>query len=509
VTPREPRTHKAAFAVRALAGLALAASASAPVRADTNAWIQGTAEFLVDRANSNFLYIFQNNLRDNRFFQDYFPATRQLVARNDLRALLADRTLIHDALDQDIAAFLASRISQTADRLIKETPQVSRLKQAAADAATAMAGVDPKKEHPETRKLEAIRKALDALPPLACGLEAAGSGNVAQAVQAIRCEIGLGRQLAQDLRTADDARGWGDGLTASVASALGNSDAAKNFKAEWDKLDPARLRHLLEITAALQRISDQYRKVQTGELGLAQLKKSNTLAIQSAHYLRFVIDALDLVELSGYVDESLRKRIEANSDFDDFRRYAQFFAQLASAASAANTSDPAEVKALLASISIPDVSFGVKRESNNFKWLITAYLGGSANWQVRPRDAGHTTVGMTAPIGLELAWGRRGLIMKCDYEDIVEHRCQHSSLSVLLSPIDFGVPVAMQMAGVEGGVKLSDIVAPGLYVVYGVKNYPLAVGLGLVRGRSLEEPETNQKRVVLFIGFDLPLYVLK
>src|SRR5258707_10835884 len=61
---------------------------------------------------------------------------------------------------------------------------------------------------------------------------------------------------------------------------------------------------------------------------------------------------------NGNRDTRIANR-EEDEDFADFRRYALFFAQLADAA---DTEDRNQVNALLKSVTIPPVSFGIKRE---------------------------------------------------------------------------------------------------------------------------------------------------
>jgi len=104
--------HKHAKKVLLLVVLLFAAvRPGAGARADEDAFVKGTADFLVDRANANFLYIFQLNLKTNEAFRKYFDNT------HDLRTLLMNRSLIQETLGTDIADFLTQSVKSTLDQV--------------------------------------------------------------------------------------------------------------------------------------------------------------------------------------------------------------------------------------------------------------------------------------------------------------------------------------------------------------------------------------------------------
>ena len=63
--------------------------------------VQGTTDFLLDRANDNYIYVFERKLISNPLMQKYLPATLRVARAGDLRSLLTHRELWKDALEKD------------------------------------------------------------------------------------------------------------------------------------------------------------------------------------------------------------------------------------------------------------------------------------------------------------------------------------------------------------------------------------------------------------------------
>jgi hypothetical protein len=178
---------------------------------------------------------------------------------------------------------------------------------------------------------------------------------------------------------------------------------------------------------------------------------------------------------------------EEDGDFANFRRYALFFAELADAA---ETNDRAQVNALLKSVTVPPVSFGIKREPHATRVLITAYLGAAGS---RETAGAHTQAGgILAPVGVEISQATDA----------------GNSFSLLLSPLDFGYPLTLKMKNTETTIKGSDVVVPAAYVLYGWKNYPFAAGFGYSRGRGVDNPDERVGRYMILFAFDMPLFRL-
>lgn len=86
----------------AFSGLILANDLKA---SNTSERINGVAEFLIERANDNYLYIFQRKLQDNQNLSCYFPATYENLSvggSSSLKRLLTSRDLWKDSIQSDL-----------------------------------------------------------------------------------------------------------------------------------------------------------------------------------------------------------------------------------------------------------------------------------------------------------------------------------------------------------------------------------------------------------------------
>jgi hypothetical protein len=81
-------------------------SLSQPLMANnTSERISGVAEFLIERANDNYLYIFQRKLQDNQSLSCYFPATYENLSvggSSSLKRLLTSRDLWRNSIQSDL-----------------------------------------------------------------------------------------------------------------------------------------------------------------------------------------------------------------------------------------------------------------------------------------------------------------------------------------------------------------------------------------------------------------------
>ena len=72
---------------------------------NTSERINGVAEFLIERANDNYLYIFQRKLQNNQTLSCYFPSTYDNLAvggSSSLKRLLTSRDLWKESIQQDL-----------------------------------------------------------------------------------------------------------------------------------------------------------------------------------------------------------------------------------------------------------------------------------------------------------------------------------------------------------------------------------------------------------------------
>jgi hypothetical protein len=408
------------------AALALAAPGFAVSQGNaTDTFVKGTTDFLLDRANDNYIYVFQRKLESNPLLQRYLPETLRVAKAGDLRSLITHKQLWQSALHEDL------------DRL--------------------------------------FNKVLDEWEAYAKKLCGAAEVSAKQVCDDLQEQISSARK-----KTAIPAR------TPAKSGDTRASKSAEPQRAVVMFMSPGPTRGLTDLKRDIDRIKPQACE-----------------ELEAGRYTRCVIQILSILEAVAHADyvancylfgnmcsnanrDSNANR-EEDEDFSDFRRYALFFAQLADAA---ETSDRAQVNALLKSVTIPPVSFGIKREPHATRVLVTAYVGMA--WSRQTAASHDQTMGVLAPLGFEIS----------------QARDSGNSLSLFISPLDFGYPLTLKLKDTETTIKGSDVVVPSAYVFYGWKNYPFAAGLGYTRGRGIDNPDQRVGRVVILFAFDMPLFKL-
>ncbi|MHB1117741.1 hypothetical protein [Sideroxydans sp.] len=164
-----------------------------------------------------------------------------------------------------------------------------------------------------------------------------------------------------------------------------------------------------------------------------------------------------------------------------------FFAELAD--TDANSSKE-QVEEILMRYTLPPVTFGVKRESQTHL-MITGHLAASYGNVINSSEvSGNNRAGIYAPVGLELS-----------------HGLESGSLSLMIAPFDFGYPISLKLNGIEQGVSLNEVVAPSIALSYGWRDYPLSVGVAYQRGRRSSLTNAVEKRAMIFMGIDMPLFL--
>ena len=191
----------------------------------------------------------------------------------------------------------------------------------------------------------------------------------------------------------------------------------------------------------------------------------------------------EVLQLLAYEDDNGKPILDLDREkFGQFAKYVVFFAEMSDA------QDPKEVETLLTEVTLPPVSYGTKREDGGYELLVSAYLGVNASTPEGERDSKDTRGNLFAPLGAEWVIWRDG----------------KRSFSAMASVLDFAEPINIEIHESEESVSLEDITVPGLYLAYGWKDIPVVVGAGITEG-SVSEDE-DEKRYLLFIAFDMPLF---
>lgn len=362
--------------------------------------ISGVTDFLLDRANDNYIYIFQRKLESNELMKKYLPATLRVAKAGDLRALLTNTELWEEAFNKDKEK-LGSTVLKELGTLINDK----------------------------------------------------------------WCP----KDLAADLKEACD----------NVKGALTNAGKGEVKFHERSSLN--NFRSTPDTKSALTDLKNDLEQIEVAKC--AEVKKGSYTGC--AIQINLLLDAFARANkaFSCYAG-GIYCPFDDFDDLDDFRRFVLFFAQMADVA---DTKESARINVLLKSVTVPPVSFGIKREPHRRRVLITSYLG--AAWVGGQNE---TPFVLAAPVGIEFSLTRDS----------------GNSLSFMFSPFDFGYPLSLKLSDVDARAQISDILVPAAYILYGRKKYPLAYGLGYQYVRSVDTPDKRDGRWLVFLSFDMPLFKL-
>jgi hypothetical protein len=133
------------------------------------------------------------------------------------------------------------------------------------------------------------------------------------------------------------------------------------------------------------------------------------------------------------------------------------------AATIAKAENSDEVQNAIDAIALPQGSSRVKRESK-INVSLNAYCGLFAGRNFGSRS-GYNSFGITAPVGIALSRGK-----------------DHYSYSMYVSVIDLGTITAFRFrndTAIVSKILLKDIVSPGLFFSWGIKNCPVSLNAGI------------------------------
>lgn len=192
--------------------------------------------------------------------------------------------------------------------------------------------------------------------------------------------------------------------------------------------------------------------------------------------------------------------------------------------------DATEMKQALYASALPLESYRSKAESNFSIW-INAY-GGIRHGRERlgeqvPEAARKSDVwAVTAPIGLEFSWRlnfdpkpKNGETAEV-WEPTKKSRFPFRSISLFFPVLDVGAVTAYRLEDADGKLpplKLSNIVAPGAFVMLGIREMPVSLFFGTQYGPALRKIEVNGatfesaawQRPTYGVSVDIPLYNLR
>jgi hypothetical protein len=184
--------------------------------------------------------------------------------------------------------------------------------------------------------------------------------------------------------------------------------------------------------------------------------------------------------------------------------YGTFIAEVATAKSSN------EVDSIIAQTVLPTGSSYVKKHSR-FNISMQAYTGLYGGQQRQATDTKFVgAAGVYAPVGIGFSWGLpRSNKNKAP-----------GSFTIFASVIDIGPLVSFRFSNYNDSiansakVRLSQIVSPGLHLVYGVPKLPISLGLGCnwaplitnVESTAITADSKNAFRYQAFIAVDIPFF---
>lgn len=219
------------------------------------------------------------------------------------------------------------------------------------------------------------------------------------------------------------------------------------------------------------------------------------------------------------VQEKQKERLKAK--FDQITFYANFMTDVITSDS---TTDLQEI---IDKYAAPVGSYSLKRK-NAFSLDINAYPGLYAGVEQpiassRGVSQSAFVTGITAPIGVAFSWGKKRKVLG-GYER--DSRGGHS-LSLFVPIVDIGAAFSYRWSQgdeINGfpKIKFSQIFAPGCYLVWGVKNAPIALKVGAQITPQLREvnvatssggltntvSEVSMLRYGMTLSVDIPVFHL-
>ena len=195
--------------------------------------------------------------------------------------------------------------------------------------------------------------------------------------------------------------------------------------------------------------------------------------IRTKNYASAILNTISLID--AIFDTTYQPKLRSA-----ILKYGNFAANIA----AASNSD--EVERAIESVALPAGNSRVKRESN-FNISLNAYVGGIGGWEYLPalkQKQTSSAVGFAAPVGIAFSIG--GLHKKDSTKNMGS-----KSLTLFVSMIDVGSLASFRLQNdsskVASEIQLKNIIAPGLFLYYGLGKCPISIGAGVQIGPQLRE----------------------
>lgn len=205
-----------------------------------------------------------------------------------------------------------------------------------------------------------------------------------------------------------------------------------------------------------------------------------------------------------------------DKDLNDFKAFILKYGSFAANVVQAENSD--DVEKAIESVALPVGSASIKKNTS-FSIAVNAYLGGFYGNEYLAGKVDNKWApisGVYAPVGVTFSWG---INKDGSGSKFLDFFVKDFSLSAFVSIVDIGAIASYRLEDPTTEklpeVKLQNIFAPGLGIVYGFPKFPLSVGYSYQLGPELrqinaEQAETSQPnhRWQFFIAVDIPIFNL-
>lgn len=452
---------------------------------NSSARINGVTDFLIERANETYFYMFENKMRNNEKFACYFPTTYEYIKDGDLKALMKTKNIWKESLGSDFSILSIRAVSHG----IKESVDFNKAAMRATDEYAEILRylkikIDGKEQSLSFIPIGATKNTKDLINGFYDVFNAVRDGL-----------IGFNKKLIDYSDVCSEDRPVKDDLINEISALKGTYANLDKWVAHIDRhkskiiidIDAINADCKIDSTSSVCGIKDLVFEEMVPKLKAA-FEKPVVKAVAGVVILnKYINDIKDRDTSTGKVVEAFKvikdKKLEDSQTLKKLKHYLLFIAEVA------DSEEPGQVQDLLKEYTLPVTSFIEKREPGNKSFMISSYFGYGAGDVLNDDVSSDNASGFYIPVGLEYSMGLRN----------------KSSVSFMLSPVDFGYPVSLKLNGVVEDLELEDIIAPSFSVAYGIRDYPINVGVAFQKGRFISPQDKEEKRVMIFVAFDMPL----
>ena len=454
---------------------------------NSSARIDGITDFLIDRANESYFYIFENKMKNNKEFSCYFPETYSYIKEGNLKALIKTKDIFSETLESDFKLLNVRAVAFGINKSIDFNN-------------IAMSSTD---EYAEILRYLKIKIGteyylLSNIPLSASKDERAIINGFYTGFNDVRDEmLNFNKKLSEFGNTCSQITPTKEDFITEVKKL---EDTYKELDNWLDHID--KYKHIITIdheaidndcnvnpnekicgvkarifSEIVPKLKESFKKpIVKAAAGIVVLNKYIKNIKKRTTYTGKAVEAFKVIK---------ENKLESKPALKKLKHYSLFIAQVADSES----SD--QVEGLLKEYTLPVTSFLSKREPGENTLFISSYFGYAAGAVLNDDDVpSDNATGFYIPVGFEYSKGLQS----------------GSSISIMLSPVDFGYPVSLKMNGEVEDVQFDEIFAPSISFAYGIKDYPVNVGLTFQKGRTFTLQNMEEKRIMLFLAFDMPLF---